>query len=1641
MAIYMPLLDLYNAIFEKTCDAIYAISGALQNFYERRGFVLLNRKKEYAKDGLRKPFGLAVQWYDRLMGQVRTRMDAALKEADEAAQEFRKTQLSQSSEDRGDADIVQALSNIPTPPTPETPPDDPSPLPASATPTPPSPSLVPGECDRVLRESCPACFGGDEFGLTLENGGDAMIAIDGNFNHRHNRGVKHCPKFYEPEHFLSKQYVDAIGNRMKEARTKPKRQVTTKVPKEAVKACQKSHQAGSGSNVKTSLQKFDAGGVMAAVCRHDIPLFAANIDTAGEQQKFAVALIEKIASLMPSNATIVVLYDVGCVLDRSTQLHPIMDSRLTVRLKFVTSAMHAYAHQWACQLGYNPRLQVGLALTDGEGVERIWSWLRRLIAIQRNCSAEKRIWLLDRQMHYINRALRDELGDIIRRRLTKSVPKQEEDALAILDDIEILRDELERHHPSPPRFNGSEGSGLGVSSLAPARVPPQSNTLPSAQHTTTLFPNAPRLNPSPSAKKTRAILHRQRSVPLASLETTRPDTSADRSASVPPDLAEEERSTPVDSIFGDKLKPIAPGLESRRGQGSTLNSHGALAPIHEEGTHENREEWSVEQAGFEDLEGGGAEWFGDEEIGKAHQGQKPSIPLFDSDPQPSRTEAQSPSQLATMGRPSAEQSRLMQQGFDRIEEQFTSLANEIGYPVARVKNIWAQRFRMLTTKPRGGNGVNHYNVYGQLWGDPKMKEREIKRALEHRATLSPEKQKALNPEPSRAECYAVYRQYHQEEFWKDILQLEVAELECKERETVTLQTRKVNFESTKTSVCNVLDNASRLHEFEAVVILSGAHHSDKNLVFVYETEGVQGFVEDRLKTTHNNLGIRLQVHASDTLEKKRPFNLFEQEAKASVITDGEVEQNQQVQASGSTSGNAASKPRNLKASKKPDEDDDEEEDDDDTGATKTISDEQFAQMGSKELHAVIRDHLSREIRALPEFAREKEWKVLHWRRLPTFLAKRGLVLTKWNPHAKVPVSGDDTGKGIREAGPHCSRYLANDCRHGRGVKPVKANKNDVLRSVLPVIVFRPPKISSRPSARGTRVFLDGSVDSLGPCSLDSDDYIGPPRTAIPTPKTTVAASTCTAKPKPKRKPEPAPPPSPAPKAKATKSKGSKPAAASAKKTTKKLGASKATTKTRKPTKKSAKRKQVGGGGAAAGSTSSSDASESEEEASEIDLDSDDASGRPGNPSRSRSANVRPRRSSRNEGRNYKSKAIISTSDDETSSADSDDDDDYKSSEVDSDCGGKNVAPVSDGSDVDERDEEVDPLVQAEEGRSWMGLRTDAVDSAKPQSSQVPGVGATRPATAIPTPEGGAGPSSSGPLDSNPSGAVVVPSKRSANGDSEGQNRVKKPKCGTAPPVEGESNDSALATAQEDHRPRAPCTTNNDMPPPSSAPVHDTNRPSLPPSSWGAPSSFPEHGRDGVFTGSGTSHLAQRQPSSGPPHLPHHSIPPQVGQHTQLHPQVSHTLHPPPHSVHPLQSHHSSHPVHPPRHMYSDRYSGDWGSAPQQLRNQDAWSQGSYGQRWEGHQQYSQDPLSQVPQSFTGSQPPANGTSNQWPAMQDYYDPRYPPYASANMYPPSYQPEPSHQPTQYTYDQFNPSYNQHPESTSMGHPGQPPRSGR
>jgi hypothetical protein len=154
----------------------------------------------------------------------------------------------------------------------------------------------------------------------ISRGGDCHVAEDGNFHHRHSINAGDSPHFYSPDYFISKAQVDAVGDRIDAARNRPAKRYKPTVPDSAVDDCEDAHHAAKGQKQTASGEFFDDRGLMALVCRHDIPLFFANIDTPGEQQKYAVALLEHLFSLIPHCATVVSLYDIGCALDRSLNL-------------------------------------------------------------------------------------------------------------------------------------------------------------------------------------------------------------------------------------------------------------------------------------------------------------------------------------------------------------------------------------------------------------------------------------------------------------------------------------------------------------------------------------------------------------------------------------------------------------------------------------------------------------------------------------------------------------------------------------------------------------------------------------------------------------------------------------------------------------------------------------------------------------------------------------------------------------------------------------------------------------------------------------------------------------------------------------------------------------------------------------------------------------------------------------------------------------------------------------------------------------------------------------------------------------------------------------------------------------------------
>ncbi|KAF8325059.1 uncharacterized protein EI90DRAFT_3238814 [Cantharellus anzutake] len=124
---------------------------------------------------------------------------------------------------------------------------------------------------------------------------------------------------------------------------------------------------------------------MATVCHHDIPLFLCDMHTPGERQHFSVAMLIALSCQLPSNATIGLMYDVGCVLDRSVAKYNLIPE-IAPRLSIAVSVFHAYAHQFCCQIAFHPWKCNGFGKSNREGNEWLWSSMVDMIAPERMMS-------------------------------------------------------------------------------------------------------------------------------------------------------------------------------------------------------------------------------------------------------------------------------------------------------------------------------------------------------------------------------------------------------------------------------------------------------------------------------------------------------------------------------------------------------------------------------------------------------------------------------------------------------------------------------------------------------------------------------------------------------------------------------------------------------------------------------------------------------------------------------------------------------------------------------------------------------------------------------------------------------------------------------------------------------------------------------------------------------------------------------------------------------------------------------------------------------------------------------------------------------------------------------------------------------
>ncbi|KAH9807757.1 hypothetical protein DFH28DRAFT_1088776 [Melampsora americana] len=263
-----------------------------------------------------------------------------------------------------------------------------------------------------LAENCPRCFGPPVRNPDHPLEPDIIVCMDGNFQRRRHitAGTKQAqvptkmPTLFLPEEQVNRMEARLAGH-----------------PEDDFQACAEQHTAANDKRGKGHWGGCDETGLMGMACRHDHALRFANIRQSGEKLHFSYSLIEWILDITRNHGVnpshIGFLYDIGCTMQAGILKRGIFaDDFNTGRLKFGTSVFHAYVHRWTCQLLWNPRLNPGWGLSDGEGEERIWSGLDPLVAPLRYATPQHRVDAIAMRSAHFNTCLRHEAVKHVRRK-------------------------------------------------------------------------------------------------------------------------------------------------------------------------------------------------------------------------------------------------------------------------------------------------------------------------------------------------------------------------------------------------------------------------------------------------------------------------------------------------------------------------------------------------------------------------------------------------------------------------------------------------------------------------------------------------------------------------------------------------------------------------------------------------------------------------------------------------------------------------------------------------------------------------------------------------------------------------------------------------------------------------------------------------------------------------------------------------------------------------------------------------------------------------------------------------------------------------------------------------------------------------
>ncbi|PLW16317.1 hypothetical protein PCASD_18708 [Puccinia coronata f. sp. avenae] len=243
-------------------------------------------------------------------------------------------------------------------------------------------SLCLTKTETLARTNCAGCFGPtspEDTHTPRSSVKDSLVVcLDGNFQHRHNAKAGASAPLSIPPVFLEPERVDSMRDDIANLATLD----------EPVDPCVESHKAANDKRCETTWKGCDDTGIMGCCCRHDQVLYLANIHRSGEQRCLPLAILKKLLEDLDNSRPVGVLYDIGCSLKKFLDLRSYFAfPEKKDSLRFGTSVFHAYAHEWKCQIKFNPRYNVGWGLSDAlshrclfhnsEGQASLILWLRK----------------------------------------------------------------------------------------------------------------------------------------------------------------------------------------------------------------------------------------------------------------------------------------------------------------------------------------------------------------------------------------------------------------------------------------------------------------------------------------------------------------------------------------------------------------------------------------------------------------------------------------------------------------------------------------------------------------------------------------------------------------------------------------------------------------------------------------------------------------------------------------------------------------------------------------------------------------------------------------------------------------------------------------------------------------------------------------------------------------------------------------------------------------------------------------------------------------------------------------------------------------------------------------------------------------